>query len=686
MKKGFYLRLALDGMRKNRRLYLPYLMTCAGMVMMFYILYSLAYSPVVREMRGGGTMVMVLLLGTIVIAVFALLFLLYTNSFLARRRNREFGLYNVLGMNKRNLSRILLWETLLSALISILAGLICGLLLAKLAELFLAHMTGERTGYSLRVEPKSIAASFLFFGAIFILLLLVSLARVGISKPLDLLKSVSAGEKPPKANWAFALAGILILGGAYYLAVSIQAPLTALSLFFVAVLMVILATYLLFIAGSVTLCRLLQKNKNYYYKSAHFVSVSSMAFRMKRNGAGLASICILATMVLVMLSSTSCLYFGGEDALRGECPYDVNFTMLYDAVEDCSPADLEELSSLIHKVAGGREKDLAAVPLSDTSGYFRDGTLILDEYSRFVDLTSTAAELENVRNVFFLPLEDYNRLMGTELSLAPGEALIWSSNGFYGEDSFAVRGCRTLQIKGTVKKLPFRFPASETLVVAYCLIIPDWQAYTAEIKSSVDALGDPMITMEILQSCVFDLPGVEDEEQIRMAAEIGQALTDRQEDNAPRINLSCRTRAANRTDFFSMYGSLFFLGIILSIVFISAAALIIYYKQLSEGYEDQRRFGIMQSVGMTGREIKSAVNSQVLTVFFAPLLMSGLHLAFAFPFVQKIVRLFGVTNVRLLILTNVICFLAFGAFYVFVYRRTALTYYDIVSSGEDRTQ
>ena len=258
-------------------------------------------------MRGGDTMAVVLLLGTIVISVFALLFLLYTNSFLARRRNREFGLYNILGMNKRNLSRILAWETLLSALISILGGLAGGLLFAKLAELFLAKMAGGSTGYALTVAPRSIAAVFLFFGAIFVLLLLVSLARVGVSKPLDLLKSEAAGEKPPKANWVLALAGLALLGGAYYLAVTIESPLTALFLFFIAVLMVILATYLLFIAGSVTLCRLLQKNKKYYYKSAHFVSVSSMAFRMKRNGAGLASICILATMVLVMLSSTSCL-------------------------------------------------------------------------------------------------------------------------------------------------------------------------------------------------------------------------------------------------------------------------------------------------------------------------------------------------------------------------------------------
>ena len=681
MKRGLYLRLALDGMGKNRRLYLPYLMTSAGMVMMFYILYSLAYSPVVRAMRGGGTTAVILLLATIVIAVFALLFLLYTNSFLARRRNREFGLYNVLGMNKRNLGRILLWETLLSALASILAGLLGGLLFAKLAELFLIRMTGETADYAITVEPKSIAAAFLFFGAIFALLLLVSLARVGVSKPLDLLKSESAGEKPPKANWVLALAGLLLLGVAYVLAVSIRSPLAALTLFFAAVLMVILATYLLFIAGSVTLCRLLQKNRKYYYKSAHFVSVSSMAFRMKRNGAGLASICILATMVLVMLSSTSCLYFGGEDALRGECPYDVSFTLQYASPADCAPEGAEGLARLAHDLSGGRERDLAVYSLAGVSGLFQDGVLEMDGYSRFVDLTSSPAELEKVRNVYLTPLEEYNRLMGTDYALEEGEALVFSSKKGYAYETFAFKGCEPMRIRGSVRELPFRVPASETLVTVYFLVVPDWNRRAEELHALTRGLEDPMIAAETLVLCSFDLPGVEDEEQIRITDRIAQAVIDEREDAAEDFVLSYKTRAANRADFFGMYGGLFFLGIILSIVFIAAAALIIYYKQLSEGYEDQRRFDIMQKVGMTRPEIKSAVNSQVLTVFFAPLLMSGLHLAFAFPFVQKIVRLFGVMNTPLLILTNVLCFLAFGAFYVFVYRRTARAYLAIVSGG-----
>lgn len=679
MKTGFFLRLALDGMRKNRRLYRPYLMTCAGMVAMFYILISLARSPLMDGIRGGTSMRVILLLGTVVIAVFALLFLLYTNSFLIRRRNREFGLYNILGMNKRSISRILLWETLLSALSSILAGLAFGMLLAKLAEMFLLHMAGEKVGYALSVDPRDILAALLFFGAIFALLLIVSLARVGISRPLDLLKSEAAGEKPPKANWLLAAAGIVILGVAYYLAVSIKTPLTALTLFFFAVLLVIVATYLLFIAGSVALCKLLQKNKRYYYKSAHFVSVSSMAFRMKRNGAGLASICILATMVLVMLSSTSCLYFGGERALRDSYPYDITISMEYGSAADHAPDDWKWLAEKVHEKAQGEERGLIAYTQLEVSGSFKDGYLDVSGYSRYIDaMNAAAAELEHVRTVYLLPLGDYNRLTGQALSLAPGEALICSSDKPYTEESFTIEGCRTLSVRGTPAEMPFRVSSMEQFVTVMCVVVPDWQAYAAEIEACVKSLNDDVVTVPIIQYCSFDLPGLGEEEQLRIGDELLYDLCERDVGDAP-FGCSVSSYAYNRSDFFGMYGSLFFIGIILSIVFIAAAALIIYYKQLSEGYEDQSRFGIMQKVGMTKENIRSAVNSQVLTVFFAPLLLAGLHLAFAFPFVNKIIRLFGVLNTPLLIVTSIVCFLAFALFYVLVYRGTAKAYYSIVS-------
>ena len=681
MKRGFYLKLALDGMKKNKRLYIPYLLTCAGMVMMFYILYGLAMSPLMETMRGGNTMGLVLMLGTWVILLFSLLFLLYTNSFLARRRNKEFGLYNILGMNKRNLSRILLWETLLCALFSIGAGLAGGILLSKLAELFLLHMAGEQADFALRIVPKGILAAILFYGAIFAVLMVISLARLHISRPLDLLKSEAAGEKPPKANWLFALAGVIILGVAYYLAVTIESPLTAVTLFFAAVLMVIVATYLLFIAGSVALCKLLQKKKGYYYKPNHFVSVSSMAFRMKRNGAGLAAICILATMVLVMLSSTSCLYFGGDDALRGSYPYDVMTVAGFNAPADCTPEVQNQLEEIIQRTADGHAQNSVLYSVLDTSGSFEDGVLDPGGFDRRV-VSSSASALEAVRSVCILPLSDYNRLAGTNQTLAPGEALLWSSNQKYDFDTFAVKGCRTLQIREQLDSLPIRIANSAVLATTYFVIVPDWTDYCAEACAYVTGLGSDMITADTEMFACFDLPGLSEAEQCEIQDKVSDAAQDVRDPGWRYF--STASLADNRSDFFSTYGSLFFLGIILSIVFIAAAALIIYYKQLSEGYEDQSRFGVMQKVGMTKKEIRRAVNSQVITVFFAPLALAGVHLAFAFPFVQKIVRLFGVFNTRLLILTSIICFLAFALFYVFVYRRTAKAYYSIVSDTTPR--
>ena len=681
MKRGFYLKLALDGMKKNKRLYIPYLLTCAGMVMMFYILYGLAMSPLMETMRGGNTMGLVLMLGTWVILLFSLLFLLYTNSFLARRRNKEFGLYNILGMNKRNLSRILLWETLLCALFSIGAGLAGGILLSKLAELFLLHMAGEQVDFALRIVPKGILAAILFYGAIFAVLMVISLARLHISRPLDLLKSEAAGEKPPKANWLFALAGVIILGVAYYLAVTIESPLTAVTLFFAAVLMVIVATYLLFIAGSVALCKLLQKKKGYYYKPNHFVSVSSMAFRMKRNGAGLAAICILATMVLVMLSSTSCLYFGGDDALRGSYPYDVMTVAGFNAPADCTPEVQNQLEEIIQRTADGHAQNSVLYSVLDTSGSFEDGVLDPGGFDRRV-VSSSASALEAVRSVCILPLSDYNRLAGTNQTLAPGEALLWSSNQKYDFDTFAVKGCRTLQIREQLDSLPIRIANSAVLATTYFVIVPDWTDYCAEACAYVTGLGSDMITADTEMFACFDLPGMSEAEQCEIQDKVSDAAQDVRDPGWRYF--STASLADNRSDFFSTYGSLFFLGIILSIVFIAAAALIIYYKQLSEGYEDQSRFGVMQKVGMTKKEIRRAVNSQVITVFFAPLALAGVHLAFAFPFVQKIVRLFGVFNTRLLILTSIICFLAFALFYVFVYRRTAKAYYSIVSDTTPR--
>ena len=327
MKRGLYFRLAATGMSKNKKFYFPYIFTCFCMVMMYYIIQFLRISDDFRTMRGGESMQMILGMGTPVIAVFSWILLYYTNSFLIRRRQKEFGLYHILGMGKRELVKILIWENLMTAVISIAGGLLGGILFSKLAELAAVKIVGNHLGYKMTIEPKAIYYTVSLFLAIFAVILLRMLIFIFRTKPVDMLKSETAGEKPPKANWILAIAGLIILAGAYWIAVSIEEPMEAMLWFMVAVLMVIVATYLLFIAGSVAFCRLMQKKKNYYYKTRHFVSISSMVYRMKRNGAGLASICILSTMVLVMVSSTVCLYASIEGNLARHYPQQFSVEM-----------------------------------------------------------------------------------------------------------------------------------------------------------------------------------------------------------------------------------------------------------------------------------------------------------------------------------------------------------------------
>ena len=538
---SLYTRLAWDGIRKNGRLYLPYILTCVGMVTMYYMMSELCASDLLRYMKGGGASHIILGLGSWVIAVFSALFLYYTYSFLIRRRQKEFGLYHVLGLGKRHIALLCVIETAMTAVIALAAGLAIGVGLSFTVELGLRASVEAEVGFTFSVNRSVVLQTVLVYLVIFALTLLSTLVKVGRGTAMSLLHSESYGEKPPKGNLFVAILGAVLLAAAYVMAVSIQEPLKALALFFVAVILVILATYLLFIAGSVALCRMLQKNRSYYYQPRHFVSVSSMAYRMKRNGAGLASICILATMVLVMLSSSACLYFGAEDSLNATYPNEFELSVWAD--------------------------DDAALPRLEKA------------------LTEAGA---------------------------PYGVNVWE--------------------KGTVTR-----------------------------------------DGEIIWSAAFGT-GLPREQQLALGHAIGEALSG----SGETWGYSYTLRAEAADDFYGTYGSLFFIGIVLSIMFIFAAVLIIYYKQLCEGYEDQPRFAIMQKVGMTAADIRRSVNSQLLTVFFLPLVGAALHMAFAFPMIRRMLLLFELHNTGLFVATVLISFAVLAAVYTLVYKATSNAYYRIV--------
>lgn len=675
MKKGFYPKLAWDGIRKNKRVYIPYILTSIGMVMMYYIVRFLTDSTVIQQMPGGATIREIMMMGSWVIALFAALFLFYSNSFLMRRRKKEFGMYNILGMGKWNIGKILFWDSAIITAISLGAGLLFGVALSKLFELAMANLMSGQICYEFTISLNGIGMTLLVFGLVFLLILLNSLRQISFSDPVALLRGENVGEKPPKAKWLMSIAGVLILAAAYYLAVKLEDPTTILALFFVAVLMVIVATYLLFISGSVTLCRLLQKNKKYYYKANHFVSVSSMTYRMNRNGTGLASICILLTMVLVMLSSTTALYIGEEDSLRTRYPKDINVNLQMDQLADVQEENVcyyrEKMDSLLnsHQLKSQSAYDYRAVT---TSGILSGDTLDTSE-SAFATLNMVNVEQKSMPVLaYFVSLEDYNQLMGENQTLEKDQVLIYPFRMEYTSPTFQIAGGEEYQVKEVVDRFVDNGNSAMTVFPTVFIFVPDLETAIAPIQQLGTSAEETILAYEWYYGFNLDLPA---ENQISISDEIRQLLSGE--------NANVESLEANRLDFYSLFGGLFFIGIMLSIVFLTAAVLIIYYKQISEGYEDQARFEIMQKVGMTKREIRKSINSQMLTVFFLPLLTAGIHLCFAFPMIHKMLRMFNLWNTALLIETTAVCFVLFGLLYTLVYRLTSNAYFNIVSGAKE---
>lgn len=677
MRIHVYPKLAWEGIRKNKRIYAPYIFMGALMTMMYYILSFLKESPVLEKMRGASVLAMALPLGCTVIVIFSLVFLFYTNSFLIRQRYREFGLYNILGMNKQNVCMIMAWESVFVGGISILSGLAAGILLSKGAELVLLNILHLDVSFEMRIGMTSFVQTVCIYLGIYFILLLNAVVRVWFSKPLDLLKSSKVGEKMPKRTWIYAAAGVISLGAAYYLAVAIKEPLTALSLFFIAVILVIFGTYVLFMAGSIVLCRILQKNKRYYYKANHFVSVSSMMYRMRRNGAGLASICILLTMVLVMLSSTMSLYIGIEDSLKSRYPSGINVEIGISSADDVNKENIGRLYQIVHdncpEVKESDQHTVAAI-----SGLFTKSgiTVDLEALDNFLP-----GDYDQVGTLQAVSLEEYNRLCNADETLADGECFLYSDRIRYESDTFSVQNGPGYRVKKILDAGISDGEMNAMTNPSMLLVVKDFESYIREMSAFKMENGQQMLSLQ--WQCGFDAKTVEQETSEVKALSDAFSLASEKEEIDGFSYYSVSGREENREGFYDLNGSLLFLGIMLSIVFLFAAVMIIYYKQLSEGYEDYTRYEIMQKVGMTRQDIRKSINSQMLTVFFSPLLMAGLHLCFAFPFLWKILMMFGLNNKGLIVWVMIGCYIVFGLFYTIVYKVTSNLYFHIVS-GQKR--
>lgn len=676
----FYPRLAWDGLRKNRRLVFPYMLTCICMIAMFYILAFLA-SPEITDLLPIGTMTTaeIMTLGSYVIAVFSIIFLYYTNSFLIRRRAREFGLYNVLGMNKGNLARIMTFESLITSAVSLFLGLFLGIVLSKLAELGLMRIIGGTITYSLHIDMGCVVNTVLFYLAIFTVIWLSSIIRVSRSTAVSLLNSEKTGEKAPKANWLLGILGVMILVTAYYIAVTIKSPLEALILFFLAVIMVIVATYLLMISGSVLLCRMLQKNRKYYYEPNHFVSVSSLVYRMKRNGAGLASIAIISTMVLVMISSASCLWFGTKDVVNSLYPGDVNLTVRFYDRKLIDEDNLDAFRKVIDdfRIENRSETEMAfELPFIEAEGVAEGKTIDFGDFDESMMLTK-------IREVYFIPLSFYNEVTGHNITLNEGEALVSSSGTAVNYDHLELilnGNVKNYRIIDSIDKKFVSGINARDIIPKINLVVDDISAIAMFFENSQD---DPT-PMNLIWRYSFDVKQ-SSMSKTDYAERVADAIYDVMEKDpgtAGLYSVISEERESESVYLISSNGSLFFIGLMLSIVFIFATVLIIYYKQISEGYEDVGRFEIMRKVGMTREEIKKNINSQLLVVFFIPLAFAGMHLAFAFPMIGKLLAIFGLHNKGLFIFTTLISYVLFAAFYTMVYKVTSNVYYNIVSEAK----
>ncbi len=672
MNKHLYGRLARQNLRKNFRSYGPFLLASILTVAMFYILCSLSVNPGLEGTFGGGTLGVVLALGTCVVGLFAVVFLFYTNSFLVKQRKREFGLFNVLGMEKRHLAKVIGLETLYAALISILLGLGTGMALDKAMYLLVSRLIGVPVSLGFFLSWKVMLATAGLFAAIFALIYLNSLRQVYVARPVELLQAEHAGEREPKAKWLLALIGLACLGAGYYISITTTDVLQAMFLFFVAVVLVIVGTYLLFTAGSVAMLKLLKKNRRYYYKTRHFTAVSGMIYRMKQNAVGLANICILSTMVLVMVSGTACLMLGMEGTLRSAYPYDV--------ANDYGNAETGDMMRRALTDAGFTIENEARYTYMDAAAY-RTG----DDFSMYMPENITS--WEEFCELFIVDLEDYNAVLGQSESLAPGEILLHiERGGAIQTDAITLFG-RTYTIQ---KQTDLTIPYSGMLTNinnAYCLVVADMDELRALDRARYEQLYGMNTDMEPYQPAYseiemysgFDIAGGLDEE-LRAHEVIERAWSDAaQEGSGVRLAGSYNIRGWERQFFVQLYGGLFFLGMFLGLLFTMAAILIIYYKQMSEGRDDRERFQIMQKVGMSRLEVRRTIRSQVLTVFFLPLAAAGVHMAFAFPILYRVLRMMSMYQTGTFLWCVLGAFGTFAALYAVVYSLTARTYYKLVS-------
>ena len=664
--RNLYPRLAATNLKKNRRFYLPYLLACIVIVALFCIILTLASDPYLGQMQHGGSVSQVLGFGVLIMALFSAIILFYTNSTFTKQRKREFAIYNILGMEKRHISYVLFWESLYTAAMALFFGLVAAGVFSKLLQLVLVRLIGGEATFGLNISLMSIGYTAAFFGALFLLLLLNTIRIIHLSNPVQLLRAGSEGEREPRSKWILALLGAVCLAAGYIISLRTNAALYAIQYFFPAVILVIIGTYLTFIALSVVVLKALRKNRRYYYKTSHFATVSGLIYRMSRNAAGLASICILSTMVLVTVSTTVSLYKGVDAYAAVRWPQDMTLTLMTDTRTNTVP----DVAPVLRVVDDTMTR--SGLTQSNVHGYRTVRFSTLRSGDALDQFTGSGVD---AYTVLVLDTEGYAGLTGEQVTLAPGEALAWTDGKPFG-DTVTICG-RAFRLR-QLDSFPLDSGSSIMGLHTLYLVVPDLDS-VLELRAQQNAYASEHGgTRSMLNyTYQFDLSGTDDEQLDALHALLsGPAFESAAE--AANVQYTTDMRADGYPTRRSTYGGFLFHGFFLGFVFLFATVLIIYYKQVSEGYDDCGRFRIMQQVGMTPKEVKATIRTQVLLMFFLPLVTAAIHIAFAFPLIKQIVFAFGLQNVHLFLLCTLGTFGVFALLYTFVYLLTARTYYRIV--------
>lgn len=663
MRSNFYPKIAVSNIRKNNKIFVPYLSAAVGTIMMFYMLLVIILNPGIETMPGRDQLRLMLVLGEIIVGVFAVIFLFYTNSFLMKRRKKELGLYSILGLEKRHIGRILFFEVLYCALFCMAVGIFAGTLFARLMFMVLLKMTHTTAEFSVAFAWQPVRITVLLFGFVFLITFLSDLFQIGKVRPIELLQSDKKGEKEPKARWILALLGFLLLGWGYYIALSVETPSGAIVFFFAAVLLVMGGTYLLFTTGSIAVLKFMKKNKAYYYKPRHFTTISGMLYRMKQNAVGLANICILSTGVLLAISTTVSLNAGTEELMRSLFPNDVCASIMH------APAGLsKKMKPCFQDAAEEAGVELTALEVSSSLETYRIRNS--EDPSEFLSPLEATGMYVTIR---MTDLAEYNESSGTQEQLAKGEVLIGGNLQSFGEDQLTINK-HTFRVKGELDSESIQNRIAQRSSNSYVIVFADRETLE-EVTAGMDP--DSLWYDEYIGA---DIEG--GEENIDKFMELAENMPVFEyaggEENAPDMYYKVDSGIEGGKEIRAFISGFLFIGIFIGVLFLMATALIIYYKQISEGYEDRERFIIMQQVGMSLSEVKKCIHSQILTVFFLPLVVAVIHICVAFNIITKLLWIFGLYNTMLFMGCTVVTILIFGVVYTVVFSLTSRTYVKIV--------